>query len=258
LLGIGSHLALDALNSYGVRPFLPFDPRWYYGDAVLIVDPWLWLALGGAAALGARRAPVSDVLWLAAVAAGAGLMAWSGRVPVAVIGAWAAAMAAILAARLGWLPRPPQRLAAATGVACALGYIGVAFAAAAAARARAVAAVETLLPADAQLDATSVTPLPALPWRHECLVKKDGLVHRVRVDLLSGEVDLSAPLAQNLDDPVLERVRMTQRLRAWRVFARVPYVSRPARGSGEVIVGDLRYGHEPAAREWSSQRLPVD
>jgi inner membrane protein len=24
----------------------PFDWRWFYGDAVFIVDPWLWLALG--------------------------------------------------------------------------------------------------------------------------------------------------------------------------------------------------------------------
>ena len=26
-------MGLDALNTYGVRPFLPFSGRWYYGDA---------------------------------------------------------------------------------------------------------------------------------------------------------------------------------------------------------------------------------
>ena len=40
------HVALDALNSYGVHPFYPFDTRWYYGDAVFIFEPLVWLILG--------------------------------------------------------------------------------------------------------------------------------------------------------------------------------------------------------------------
>lgn len=52
-IGLLSHLALDGLNTYGVRPWLPFDPTWYYGDTAFIVDPWLWLILGAAACLGA-------------------------------------------------------------------------------------------------------------------------------------------------------------------------------------------------------------
>jgi inner membrane protein len=38
-----SHLVLDWTNSYGVHPFWPFDERWRYGDAVFIVEPWLWV-----------------------------------------------------------------------------------------------------------------------------------------------------------------------------------------------------------------------
>jgi inner membrane protein len=41
LIGLGSHFLLDYTNSYGVRPFLPFDGRWYAGDLVFIIDPWL-------------------------------------------------------------------------------------------------------------------------------------------------------------------------------------------------------------------------
>lgn len=44
-----SHPLMDWTNNYGVRPFLPWDGRWYYGDLVFIVDPWLWLVVGGAA-----------------------------------------------------------------------------------------------------------------------------------------------------------------------------------------------------------------
>ena len=34
-----SHLLLDYLNTYGVRPFLPFAATKFYGDALFIIDP---------------------------------------------------------------------------------------------------------------------------------------------------------------------------------------------------------------------------
>ncbi|NHZ64401.1 metal-dependent hydrolase [Massilia genomosp. 1] len=38
------HLGMDALNSYGVHPFYPFDTRWVYGDMVFILEPVFWVA----------------------------------------------------------------------------------------------------------------------------------------------------------------------------------------------------------------------
>ncbi len=43
LLGTLSHLALDYTNNYGLHPFWPVVNRWYYGDAVFIVEPWFWI-----------------------------------------------------------------------------------------------------------------------------------------------------------------------------------------------------------------------
>jgi inner membrane protein len=45
-VGVISHVLMDLLNNYGVRLFAPLDWRWYYGDSVFIIDPWLWLTLG--------------------------------------------------------------------------------------------------------------------------------------------------------------------------------------------------------------------
>jgi inner membrane protein len=45
-VGVLSHVGLDLLNNYGVRLLMPFSGRWFYGDAVFIVDVWIWLALG--------------------------------------------------------------------------------------------------------------------------------------------------------------------------------------------------------------------
>ena len=42
-IGVLSHPFLDWLNTYGVRVMMPFNGDWFYGDAVFIIDPWLWL-----------------------------------------------------------------------------------------------------------------------------------------------------------------------------------------------------------------------
>jgi inner membrane protein len=54
-LALYSHLALDFLNNYGVRLLAPLEWRWFYGDAVFIVDPWLWLMLGAGVWMARRR-----------------------------------------------------------------------------------------------------------------------------------------------------------------------------------------------------------
>jgi inner membrane protein len=45
-VGVLLHVFMDFTNSYGVRLLMPFSNRWFYGDALYIVDPWLYLSLG--------------------------------------------------------------------------------------------------------------------------------------------------------------------------------------------------------------------
>src|SRR3569833_1288115 len=40
-----SHIVLDWTNNYGVRPFFPFNPRWYAGSFVFIAEPVIWVLL---------------------------------------------------------------------------------------------------------------------------------------------------------------------------------------------------------------------
>jgi inner membrane protein len=54
-LALYSHLFLDFLNNYGVRLLAPVEWRWFYGDAVFIVDPWLWLVLGAGVWVARRK-----------------------------------------------------------------------------------------------------------------------------------------------------------------------------------------------------------
>jgi inner membrane protein len=69
-IAILSHPILDTLNTYGMRWLMPFSGRWYYGDTLFIVDPWLWLVLAaGVMPTRARRGGT----WAARVALGISL-----------------------------------------------------------------------------------------------------------------------------------------------------------------------------------------
>jgi inner membrane protein len=54
-IGCLTHPLLDWMNVYGIRLLMPFSERWYYGDALQIIDPWIWLALGIGVVLARRR-----------------------------------------------------------------------------------------------------------------------------------------------------------------------------------------------------------
>jgi inner membrane protein len=69
-----SHLLLDFTNNYGLRPFFPFNPRWYAWSIVSIYEPLMWAALIGAlvmpaifgladSEIGARRKPFRGRGW---------------------------------------------------------------------------------------------------------------------------------------------------------------------------------------------------
>jgi inner membrane protein len=44
-LALLSHLLLDWTNNYGLRPFFPFNPRWYAGSFVFIFEPVMFAIL---------------------------------------------------------------------------------------------------------------------------------------------------------------------------------------------------------------------
>ena len=80
-----SHLLLDYTNNYGLRPFFPFDGRWYAASIVFIVDPLILVLLIGAlvmpalfglvgAEVGAQRPRFRGRGW--AVAALVGIVGW--------------------------------------------------------------------------------------------------------------------------------------------------------------------------------------
>ena len=108
MLALLSHLLLDYTNNYGIRPFFPFNDRWYAGSIVFIFDPLLFLLLVAGLVLpslfglvgqevGARRKPFRGRGWARAALAGVVLL-WSVR--------WVEHSSAVALAEAGTLRAP--------------------------------------------------------------------------------------------------------------------------------------------------------
>src|ERR1700686_3777065 len=41
-ISAATHPLMDWTNNYGVRPLLPWNGKWFYGDLDFIVDPYIW------------------------------------------------------------------------------------------------------------------------------------------------------------------------------------------------------------------------
>jgi inner membrane protein len=117
-----SHPLLDWLNTYGVRLLMPYSGRWYYGDALFIVDPWVWLGLGGALFLVGSTDRRSRIAWGALAAVVGGVVVASPRaLPPWAIAVWLAGVVllALWRWRRGGVAQAP-RLATAALVALAV------------------------------------------------------------------------------------------------------------------------------------------
>jgi inner membrane protein len=85
LLALLSHLLLDYTNNYGLRPFFPFNDRWYAASIVFIFDPLIFVLLLAAlcapwlfglvgSEVGARKQPFRSRGW--AIAALLCVLGW--------------------------------------------------------------------------------------------------------------------------------------------------------------------------------------
>lgn len=168
-LGVASHPLLDWLNTYGIRLLMPFDDRWFYGDTLFIIDPWLWLILGGAAFLCHSHNRRSLLAWgaLTLVTSAVFIAGSVGRPGARAL--WILGLLIFIALRF---VRPPigqlqrARLAAVTLLAAGL-YIALLYAGSVAARRD----IELqLAAADVNVEDLMVGPLPITPLMHAVVV----------------------------------------------------------------------------------------
>lgn len=171
--GTLSHLLLDFGNSYGVHPFWPVDNRWFYGDAVFIVEPWFWVISIPVLFLIARRRwtrALLGVLLIAVLVA-----AW--RLPMVAQGIAMAFTIAVVGWTLLLRATPRHRLALGIGGWCLAEAIF--FVASGRARSSVQASLRAAAPGSTYVDA-AITPLVGNPLCSRVLLMElDGDRYRV-------------------------------------------------------------------------------
>ncbi|MGH7477413.1 MAG: metal-dependent hydrolase [Longimicrobiales bacterium] len=252
LIGVATHPALDWLNTYGMRWLVPIDRSWSYGDAVFIVDPWLWLLLGGGVVIGYATSRLRLGGWILLGALMSWLVLGTGVVPPAARLVWIAGIVLIAAARaLGSATfRARRREHLARGAAAlAVTYIVAMIAMDGAAR-RDVA--RQLGERQAVLD-LMIAPAPANPFAAGVvIVTADGYqfgehhwLRRERFVLEPAAVPNTAGpagLGRATLETILARARRDPRVRDFLVWSRYPFFHvADAGGAYDVRIGDARY-----------------
>lgn len=256
LVGMLTHPVLDWMNTYGIRWWLPIDGAWSYGDALFIVDPWIWLALGGGVFLSSEWSRGWMTVWIVlAVAASALVLS---AVPAARV-PWVLGLAALAAFRLGGRPATDmgrRRTASVMAGGVCLYVLALVIADA---RARAGVAREA---AAAGLTVTDVmvAPVRGNPFVSDVeVLTPDGYVPGVHRWVGEPEVELfparTTPLVTAPEDlgpatvqDVITRARREPQVRDYLVWSRYPYVRVERDGAEWVVVhADARYDDVPEA-----------
>jgi inner membrane protein len=244
-----THPALDWLNTYGVRFLYPFDRRWFYGDTLFIVDPWVWLLLGAGVILGARVGASSrkaTVGWAAlAVLASAMLLTAADSIPGKMV--WLSGVGAVAAVQVAGRPSTERGRRRLAGVCVALFATYVALSVGAAVASRSLVRRVVGEP----IERLMVGPLPLTPARREAVAITNNELRYGRFRWLASPrfewVDWSRPLPPR--SPVLDAAWNDPSIRGFAGWARFPWAEIDEHPDfWEVHFMDARYTLERGAR----------
>ena len=241
-LGVWTHPVLDWLNIYGLRWLMPFDGRWFYGDALFIVDPWLWLLAAAPAVLARTRTPSSAAVWAALAALTSLLVLRSELVPALARGVWCAGVAAILAAALSgrWREHSERVAAIALGLVCSYAAAMLAASALAEQQARAWLADRGIAPL-----AVMAGPVPANPFVREIIAADGDAYHRLRIAWLESPAiqSISPPLPRGPAGAIVDAARSAPHVQGLVTWTRFPRQTVEQTADGyRVVLQDVRYG----------------
>jgi inner membrane protein len=271
LMASGTHPLMDWTNNYGVRLLLPWSGRWFYGDLVFIVDPFLWLLFGAAAFLLTSESKWQLVFWsllaaiLTFVFVYAGLLRGALAHPRFVVTLWVAALVVlVISHRLGLGPRWGSKIALAAFVLLVAYWGGLAFL-----HSRALSLASTVM-VSATNNGERVIRLAAMPtlanpahW--QSVAETDRAVYRFDLYLLGGAND--APRVVRFEKPdaasakLIALASQDRRARIFLEFARFP-IERVADADcvTQTLVqfADLRYTEPGRSRGNFSLEVPLE
>jgi inner membrane protein len=270
VIGLLTHPTLDWMNTYGMRWLLPFDGSWTYGDALFIIDPWLWLGLGGAIFLSTSREWGARIGWgtLGLVAT---LVILASPLPLGtgVRVMWVLGVAAIVGTASTGRPASAagrRRVVIVAGAAAALYVSGMVSADLLARR----AVMRAAQSAGMTVTDLMVSPTPANPFVAEVEIRtSDAFVPGVHRWLGSPRIELfperSVALRAGPDgmtdielDRIVSAAEDVPDAHYWLEWSRYPYVRVASREGGwYVTFRDARYDGQEGAGGLTGVRVYV-
>jgi inner membrane protein len=222
---------------------MPFDDRWFYGDAVFIVDPWIWLALGGALFLATARGPWRLTAWMLSIAALSFLVLTGvpGLLPGKLL--FLAGLLGLALSRLKGLPRTQAGRERLHRGALALVAVYVLAMVALSSAARRWTLAE-LRERGVDVERLMVAPTPMTPFRRDVVASTPSSYRY-------GSLSLWPPVALTLspeaipridDSPLMVRALQEPDARGFATWARFPWAEVDEEPAGfRVTLRDARY-----------------
>jgi inner membrane protein len=269
LIVAATHPFMDWTNNYGIRLLLPWKAKWFYGDLVFIVDPFLWLLFGGAAFLLTSKTKKQIGVWLGLSAVVTyvvmfGPAARGGLTnPLLLRIFWLSALALVL---ILFKLQAAKRWGSAIGLtafAIAILYWG------------SLAGIHAIVLRQAQVEAgiissqnlepsLAVAAMPTLanPFHWQCVVETRSSVYRFDLSLFgttpSNLVHYEKP---DFDNPPIAEASRDKRAQVFLGFARFPVASVVDTSCPEqtlVQFADLRYTQPGRSSGTFSLEVPVE
>ena len=261
-----THPLLDWTNSYGIRFWLPWSGKWSYGDLVFIVDPFIWMILGGAAFLLGARTKLLKLVWAGMAILTTYLIVASQRSPtlpnrnlLAVF--WVAAISVLVALYMRGARERWGSKIALVAFALVFSYWGLlSFA-----HWRAFALGSEHAAWLASSNGETVTRLAAMPqvanpFGWDCVFETDRATYRFNLDLMSN--GQPGNVVRYVKTPELMEIAKEQRpARVFLGFARFPVMQLedPDCATQTLVhLADLRYTEPRRSRGTFALSIPID
>jgi len=270
VLVTATHPILDWTNNYGVRFFLPWSPKWYYGDLVFIIDPYIWLILGGASCLLVANTPAKKIVCLVLAALITTIVLVGPRrvgfpPPFFFTTFWITGLVVLIVLFvIGAGRRFGNKIAIVALLLVPLYWTFLSYAHSRAVRAANAMAADIIAPDGETISRLAAMPTLASPLHWDCVFETDRATYRFSLRLMSDGFPSSRVVRYEKPSgklaEALEEVSRERSAQIFLGFARFPVaklVDPACLNQTLVQLADLRYT-EPGSRRGSfSLELPV-
>jgi inner membrane protein len=271
VIAAATHPFMDWTNNYGVRLLLPWSSRWFYGDLVFIIDPFIWLVVGSAAFLLTSNRRLTLIVWVILAAGLTTFIVFAASRqndlahPNVVRIVWLSTVLLVaIAPTLRWHVRPGRAIAFGTFVVLGLYYSALGWAHYKAHSQTVVVATQLSSQNSERFMRAATMPMLADPFRWQCLVETDRAFYRFPIDIRGG---LIATGVRRFQKPTNSEARLVTiaardpRAQILLEFARFPFGrAKDPNCVTQTLVefADLRYTEPGARRGTFSLDVPVD